>query len=109
REPAFKATIDRAIAFVQPKLGVDLRALLFPDPRDVEAATKKLEAPSVALPALCAIEHGIASLLQSWGIAPSALMGHSAGEYVAACLAGVVTFEEGLAMVATRGRLFETL
>lgn len=105
-EPVYRATIDRCAAYLQPKLSLDLRKLMFPD-GDVAAASARMEAPSLALPALFATEYALAKLLQSWGVEPAAMIGHSMGEYVAACLAGVVTFEEGLAIVTERGRLFE--
>src|SRR5262249_38721504 len=65
--------------------------------------------PSLALPALFATSYAMAALLESWGVTPSALIGHSAGEYAAACLAGVISMEDGMRLVALRGRLFETL
>ena len=72
-------------------------------------ATRRLERPSLALPALFATSLATAKLLMSWGIEPAAMIGHSAGEYVAACLAGVLSPDDGMGLVALRGRLFETL
>jgi acyl transferase domain-containing protein len=108
-EPDYRRIIDEAAALARPKLGFDLRTLLFPPPDEQAAASKRLEAPSAALPALFATEYALASLLLARGIEPAALIGHSMGEYVAACLAGVVTFADGLGMVTRRGQLFETL
>ena len=108
REPVYRRAIDACAELVNPKLGLDLRALLYPK-HDVEAATKRLERPSVALPALFATEYAMGTLLESWGIVPAAMIGHSAGEYAAACLAGVISMADGLALVSLRGRLFETL
>jgi acyl transferase domain-containing protein/thioesterase domain-containing protein/acyl carrier protein len=105
-EPVYRATIDRCADYLRPSLGVDLRALMFPD-GDVAAASLRMEAPSLALPALFATEYALAKLLLSWGVKPAAMIGHSMGEYVAACLAGVISDEAGLALVALRGRLFE--
>ena len=76
---------------------------------DQAAASKRLEAPSLALPTLFATEYALASLLMSWGITPDAMIGHSMGEYVAACLASVLSYEAALSLVSLRGRLFETL
>src|SRR4029079_16423710 len=84
------------------------RTLLFPA-ENVAAASARLERPSLALPALFATEYAIAKLLESLGLTHGAMIGHSAGEYVAACLSGVLSMVDGLALVALRGRLFETL
>ncbi len=64
---------------------------------------------SVALPALLAVEYALAQLWMSWGIRPQAMIGHSLGEYTAACLAGVFSLEDALALVVLRGGLFEQL
>jgi acyl transferase domain-containing protein/thioesterase domain-containing protein/acyl carrier protein len=107
-EPVYRAAIDACCDVVNPTLGLDLRTLMFPD-GDMDQGSKRLERPSVALPALFATEYSMAKWLESLGIVPGAMIGHSAGEYVAACLAGVVSMPEGLALVSLRGRLFETL
>jgi acyl transferase domain-containing protein len=107
-EPVYRGVIDECAAALRAAGGVDLLAALFPS-GDLDAATRRLEAPSVALPALFATEVAMGRLLESWGVTPAAMIGHSAGEYAAACLAGVVTMEDGLALVALRGKLFETL
>jgi len=108
-EAVYRKVIDDCARCVQPDLGVDLRALLLAGPTGAEAATTRLERPSLALPALFATSLATATLLLSWGVEPAAMIGHSAGEYVAACLAGVLSPEDGMGLVALRGRLFETL
>lgn len=107
-EPVYRDAVDECCEIVNPQLGLDLRTLLFPT-GDVAEASKRLERPSVALPALFTTEYAMATLLESWGVLPAAMIGHSAGEYVVACLAGVISLADGLALVALRGRLFETL
>lgn len=108
-ERGFREHVDRCLTILRSQVDFDLRSLLFPAEADREAASATLERPTRALPALFVIEYSLAHLWMSWGVQPQALIGHSLGEYVAACLAGVITLEEGLALVTLRGRLFETL
>jgi acyl transferase domain-containing protein len=110
-EPVFAKTVDELLAIARAELGVDLAPLLYParDAAAREAASKRLEAVSLALPALFATEYALTRLLDSWGIAPKAMIGHSLGEYVAACLAGVLTPRDAMRLVVKRGMLIETL
>ncbi|MBZ4417132.1 type I polyketide synthase [Myxococcus sp. RHSTA-1-4] len=105
-EPAFRAAMDRCAKVLASGPVGDLRARLYADGDDAAVALRR---PSVALPALFATEYSLATLLGTWGLRPSAMLGHSLGEYVAACLSGVLTLEDALALVALRGRLFERL
>jgi phthiocerol/phenolphthiocerol synthesis type-I polyketide synthase E len=101
-EPVYRAAIDRCAAVLEPHLGLDLRALLFGSPDD-----PAIDETRITQPALFATEYALASLWQSWGIAPAAMLGHSIGEYVAAHLAGVLSLEDALGLVAARGRLMQ--
>lgn len=107
-EPVFRGGIDRCAEIVRRDLGWDLTTLLFAEDTD-EAARSKSERPSFALPLLFSVEYALSNLWRDWGIKPVSMMGHSMGEYTAACVAGVITLEQGLGLVALRGRLFETL
>jgi acyl transferase domain-containing protein len=109
KEPVYRDAVDACLSVVQPRLKVDLRRLMFPPPDETGQANKQLEAPSLALPALFAIEYALAMLLQSWGLHPAALIGHSAGEYAAACISGVFSMPDAISLVALRGMLFEKL
>src|SRR3954469_4534979 len=109
KEPVFREAVDACLSVVQPRIKVDLRKLMFPAPDEVAKTDKQLEAPSLALPALFAIEYALAMLLQSWGLIPAALIGHSAGEYAAACISGVFSMPDAISLVALRGLLFEKL
>ena len=86
-----------------------MRGALFPRADEHAAASEKLEQTSFTQPALFATEYAMARLLMSWGLVPAALIGHSVGEYVAACLAGVLSPADGMALVALRGRLCESV
>ncbi|HYG64276.1 MAG TPA: SDR family NAD(P)-dependent oxidoreductase [Thermoanaerobaculia bacterium] len=111
-EPVFRDEIDRCAALLQPRLGLDLRDLLYPasgTPEDHEEANRRLGRTAVTQPALFTIEWALARLWMSWGIRPEAMIGHSIGEYVAACVAGVFSLEDALVLVAERGRLMEGL
>ena len=109
REPVFRECVDRCAKILEPHLGIDLRALLYPEPERTDAASQQLNQTAIAQPALFVVEYAMARLWQSWGIAPQGAIGHSIGEYVAACLAGVFDLEAALGLLATRGRLSQQL
>ncbi|HEY0698469.1 MAG TPA: acyltransferase domain-containing protein, partial [Micromonospora sp.] len=109
-EPVFAEALDAVVADLKPHLGLDLRTVLFPaaDVDPAEAA-RDLEQTSMAQPALFAVEYATAVLLRSWGVEPDAMVGHSVGEIVAACLAGVLSRADAAKMVAVRGRLMQKM
>ena len=108
-EPIFRETLDRCAAALRPLLQLDLRQILFPDPADVDAAKEKLNQTWLTQPALFSIEYSLAQWWKSVGVIPKAMLGHSIGEYVAACLAGVFSLEDALAVTVLRGRLMQDL
>lgn len=98
--------MDRCCDIVRPLLDADLKELLYPAGNDAAAGcAERMKQTDVTQPILFIFSYALAQLLMKWGLKPSALIGHSAGEYVAACLAGVMTLEEALELVALRGRL----
>jgi amino acid adenylation domain-containing protein len=103
-EPVFRATLDEAAEILKDTAASPVRDLLLADPSDAEAA-RRLADTALAQPALFVVETGIARVLSSWGIEPDALIGHSIGELVAACLSGVMPFPAALSLVARRGCL----
>jgi phthiocerol/phenolphthiocerol synthesis type-I polyketide synthase E len=107
-EPAFRAEVDLCCDRLHPPLGLDLRDLLFAADDDA-AAAERLSQTRYTQPALFVVEYALARLWMEWGVRPTAMMGHSIGEYVAACLAGVFTLDAALALVAERGRLMQSL
>ncbi|MEO0354383.1 MAG: beta-ketoacyl synthase N-terminal-like domain-containing protein [Cyanobacteria bacterium P01_A01_bin.3] len=104
-EPIFRQQIDRCCEFLEPILGLDLRTLLYPEPTLETHATEQLRQTSIAQPAIFVVSYAWSQWWASWGIHPQMAIGHSIGEYVAACLAGVFSLEDALKLVATRGRL----
>ncbi|WP_233560151.1 type I polyketide synthase [Teichococcus wenyumeiae] len=99
-EPVFRDALDRCAALLRAEDGFDLPAAL---------QGEALGETAQAQPALFAVEYALATLWQAWGLRPAALLGHSLGEYVAACLAGVFSLEDGLRLVAARARLMQAL
>ncbi|HEX2207304.1 MAG TPA: beta-ketoacyl synthase N-terminal-like domain-containing protein [Longimicrobium sp.] len=128
-EPAFRAEVDRCAEILRARTGIDIREVIFPGdaPADTpagagidlkamlgrtESATpeaERLNRTELAQPAVFVIEYALARLLMSWGIVPEAVIGHSLGEYAAACVAGIFSLEDALALVAERARLIGAL
>ncbi|MBW4553598.1 MAG: SDR family oxidoreductase [Aphanocapsa sp. GSE-SYN-MK-11-07L] len=108
-EPTFRQQVDLGLEILRSHLGVDLRHILYPDADSVEAASQQLKQTAIAQPALFVIEYALAQLWMEWGVRPTAMIGHSIGEYVAATLAGVFSFEDALALVVARASLMQQL
>ncbi|QFT61383.1 type I polyketide synthase [Roseivivax sp. THAF30] len=106
-EPVFAEWMDRGLDHLSALTGSDPRAAWLAAPG--AEAEKTLLVPSVQLPLILVTEIALARLWESWGVVPSTLIGHSMGENAAACLAGVMTFEEAIGLVHKRGSLFDTV
>lgn len=113
-EPIFREVIDRCATALldDPDSGFDLRDYLLWDAasgRPADEIEREMAQTRIAQPAIFAIEIALARLMTAWGIRPIALVGHSVGEFAAACLAGVFELEDAARLVATRGRLMQAL
>ncbi|MEO1399841.1 MAG: type I polyketide synthase [Cyanobacteria bacterium J06635_1] len=106
-QPVFRQAIDRCDELLQPSLDGSLIDRLYPS--DAAPNSARLHETAYTQPALFAVEYALAQLWQAWGILPDVVMGHSVGEYVAACIAGVFSLEDGLKLIAERGRLMQAL
>jgi acyl transferase domain-containing protein len=102
-EPVFAAAVDECAAILAPELGLDIRALMFGTDDDTLGQTRYTQ------PALFTLDYALAALWRHRGVEPSAMIGHSIGEYVAATVAGVFALPDALRLVATRGRLMQSL
>ena len=101
-QPTFRRTLERCQEILRDSLERPLLSVMFDE-------GLALDQTAYTQPALFAIEYALAELWRSWGIEPSAVAGHSVGEYVAACVAGVFSLEDGLRLIAARGRLMQAL
>ena len=107
-EPVFRDSLDRCAERLLPHLGLDLREILYPRGDSSAAAAVELNRTSITQPALFSVEYSLAQWWMAHGVRPQTMVGHSIGEYVAACLAGVLSLEDALAITAIRGRLMES-
>lgn len=129
-ESPYREEIDRCSALLEPYLGLDLRQVLYPDSDPAAPARAPAGEPDlksmlgrgkrddedgplretrIAQPAVFVVDYALARLWMSWGLEPQAMIGYSLGEYVAACLAGVLSLEDALKLVAERARLIQGL
>ena len=138
-EPTFRDQVDQCCNFLQPLLGLDLRDVLYPDKDrtnldmqeevnlnspnsrldfrkllaraegQADVATQRLNQTFLAQPILFIIEYALAQLWMSWKIYPQVMLGYSIGEYVAACLAGVMSLEDVLTLITKRAQMIQEL
>ena len=108
-EAVYRQAVDECCGILQRRSGLDLKGLLYPLGGKDQEAGERLRDTQFAQPALFVTEYAMARLWMSWGIQPEAMIGHSIGEYVAACLAGVMSLEDALVLVALRGALMSRL
>ncbi len=110
-EPFFREQVDACAEMLRPHLDLDLRDVIYPAGHEganaAHVAAALLDETRLAQPALFVVEYALARLWMKWGVRPAAMIGHSIGEYVAACLAGVFSLEDALRLVAARGRLMQ--
>ncbi|MEM9137346.1 MAG: type I polyketide synthase, partial [Cyanobacteria bacterium P01_F01_bin.42] len=106
--PVFKQALDQCSEILTSELEKPLLECLYPD-NETASSSSVLDQTAYTQPVLFAIEYALYQLWTSWGIKPDVVMGHSVGEYVAACVSGVMTLEDALRLIAARGRLMQQL
>jgi acyl transferase domain-containing protein len=107
--PVFREELDLCLAFLRDELGLDVRDCLFPRPGEKAQADAALSRMDTGQPALFAVSYALARLWMRIGVQPAVMLGHSLGEYVAACIAGVFSREDALRIVVARARLQQTM
>jgi len=108
-ETVFKNAVDECAAILTSSLDLNITDLLYPQEAELDSASEKLSETQFTQPALFTVEYAMTKLLHSWGVNPDAMIGHSIGEYVAACISGLFSLEDALKLVAARGRLMQGL
>jgi acyl transferase domain-containing protein len=108
-EATFRKQVDHCAEVLRPLMGIDLRNVLYPGERRTDEAIEQLKDTAIAQPAIFVVEYALSKLWMEWGIVPERMVGHSIGEYTAACLSGVFTVEDALALLAARGKLMQHL
>ena len=109
REKIFAESMQRCQQVLRPHLGLDLCAVLYENNGAERTEKTEIDQTWLAQPALFAVEYSVARLWMSWGIQPQAMLGHSIGEYTAACVSGVMSLEDALEVVAQRGQLMQQM
>ena len=106
-EPVFREHVDRGLSLFEARTGRNVRPLLFAGDADKDAAAEALKDPGIQLPIIFIVEYALAQLWMSRGVQPDLMIGHSMGENTAACLSGVLSYEDGLDLLIARGELME--
>lgn len=104
-EPRFREVVDHCAEVLAPEMGLDLRELIFN--QEDENTARKINQTDIAQPALFIIEYALAKLWEKYGVVPEFMIGHSIGEYVAACISEVFSLDDALKLVAARGALMQ--
>ncbi|HVH47490.1 MAG TPA: beta-ketoacyl synthase N-terminal-like domain-containing protein, partial [Labilithrix sp.] len=105
-QPVFRNALERCASLLEPHLSQPLLSVLYPK---ADEEPSSLSQTGYTQPALFAVEYALSELWRSWGVVPEAVLGHGVGEYVAACVAGIMSLEDALRLIAVRGRLMQTL
>ncbi|NEQ43507.1 MAG: type I polyketide synthase [Leptolyngbya sp. SIOISBB] len=103
----FRETMEMCDRLLRSHLGESLLELI--DGSNYPDAEHQLQQTALAQPAIFALEYALYQTWRSWGVTPDIVLGHSVGEYVAACVSGLFSLEQGLALIATRGQLMQAL
>lgn len=106
-EPVYRKYVDHCAELLADDLGLDIRETIFAKNPCEADATDRLAQTAITQPALFVTEYALAQLWMSWGVQPHAMIGHSVGEYTAACLANVFSLPKALHLIAARGRLIQ--
>lgn len=107
-EKVFKDAVDECAALLQDEMNEDILHILYPEKTTAEA-TEKINQTRYSQPALFTVGYALGKLWMSWGIYPHAVAGHSIGEFVAACFAGVFSLKDALKLIAIRGKMMNDL
>ncbi|MCX6584830.1 MAG: amino acid adenylation domain-containing protein [Candidatus Aminicenantes bacterium] len=116
KEPLFRREIDHCFEILRPITGHDFKKILYPSLEENESdrshgsyKTYTIDQTEITQPVIFIIEYALAKLLMAWGVKPHAMIGHSIGEYTAACLSGVFSLADALTVVAWRGKLMQQM
>ncbi|HLP57758.1 MAG TPA: amino acid adenylation domain-containing protein, partial [Candidatus Deferrimicrobium sp.] len=110
-EPVFRSQMNHCFEILKSLTDDDIKEILYPGNFDKQSPIlhEKIKDFQIAQPVIFIFEYALAQLLLKWGITPTAMIGYSFGEYVAACLAGVFSLEDALKLIVSRGKLISQL
>ncbi|MBU3916861.1 type I polyketide synthase, partial [bacterium] len=109
REPIFKKEMDTCFNFLLEQQNLDIKSVIFPEGGDLQNTKADINESLYTQPILFSFEYALAKLWMAFGVQPLSMIGHSIGEYTAACISGVFSLEDALLLVGERGRLIQAL
>lgn len=108
-EPVFREAVDKCEKILYPLVGYSIKSILYPGDSVTDEQKEKINSIEITQLVLFVFEYALSMLLMNWGIIPSAMIGYSFGEYVAAHIAGILSLEDALKLISLRGELLLTL
>lgn len=105
----FREKVDYCSKILKEFIDIDIKDIIYPKEDNINDSLEKINQTLIAQPAIFIIEYALAKLIMKLGISPESMIGHSLGEYTAACISGVFDIKDTLKIISTRAKLMQSL